>query len=542
MPLALLSVYNKQGIVDFARELHELGWNLISSGGTARTISEAGLPVTDIAEWVGGGATKGHLVVTLGRETHTALLSQDITEIEAMGVRRIDMVCCDLYPLKEEIAKPGATRESVVDKTDIGGPTMLRSAAKGGRIVICDPADRQTVIEWLKSGTMDEDGVRWLAAKAEFVVADYVLSSARYHGQVLAFPGLYEGVVGTRVAQCKYGENGWQTPAALYTTDSYDPLALDKFQLVAGTPPSYNNYCDLERLLQTMTHLAAAYDVNCGRVPAIAIGVKHGNPCGAADGLEIQAAIEADVRAAQRMIVGDKRALFGGFVMLNFPVGDLMAEMILTYETEERRILDGIVAPGFTDEAIAVLRRKGDKCRFLVNPVLAHLNRDSLDQAPRFRYVRGGFLVQPNYTYVMGRNWANAEIVARSLLDLTPAIVQDLLLAWAIGSTSNSNTITLVKDGMLIGNGVGQQDRVSCCKLAIARARDAGHDTTGVVAYSDSFFPFPDGPETLAKAGIKAILASSGSVKDAEVKQFCRDNGIILVLYPDAEARGFFGH
>lgn len=537
MPLALLSCYNKAGVVDFARGLRELGWDLLSSGGTAKVIREAGLPVTDVAEWVGGSATEGHLVVTLSREVHTALLSQNNAEIEAMGVRRIDLVCCDMYPLREEIAKPGATRQSVIDKTDIGGPTMIRSGAKGGRIVICDPADRPIVLKHLKAGPLTEEVIQALAAKAEFVVARYVLSSALYHGH-----GVGQGFIGARVAECRYGENAWQTPAGLYSCGTDDPLALDQFQLVAGTAPSYNNYCDLERLLQTMTHLAAAYDVNCGRVPAIAIGVKHGNPCGAGEGLEIQAAANPDIVAAQQMVAGDKRALFGGFVMVNFPVVDLMADMILTSGTSERRILDGIVAPSFTEEAITMLRRKGDKCRFLTNPALANLGRESLDRALRFRYVRGGFLVQPNYTQVPGLNWACAEIVTRSLLDLTPAIVEDLLLAWAIGSTSNSNTITLVKDGTLIGNGVGQQDRVSCCQLAISRAREAGHETTGAVAYSDSFFPFPDGPETLANAGIKAIMASSGSVKDAEVKQFCREHGVILILYPDAEVRGFFGH
>ncbi len=528
---ALLSVTDKRGIEDFARELVGLGWKIISTGNTANKIAEAGVPVTDIAEWVGGDATKGHLVVSLARQTYTAILSSDIDEIEAMGIHKIGLIRCDMYHLEEAIAKPDATTASVIEATDIGGPTMLRAGFKASfmsdRIVVCDFDDCDEVIQRLKSDTMTDDYRLWLAVKAEYTVADYCFTSARYHGK-----GLYDGMLGRRVAECKYGENAWQTPAALYTTDSDDPLAVDKFQLVAGTPPSYNNYCDIDRMLQTMSHIAVAFDRNCPRVPFIGIAVKHGNPCGAAIS-------GSPPEVIQKMVIGDKRAIFGGFVMVNFGIDEALAELLLTYESEGRRILDGIVAPAFTDEAVAMLKRKGDKCRLLVPgqfEALYRVEQYGLDPTRRLRQVRGGFLAQPNYTFVPNMN----KVVCESAILLVT--IQQLLLAWGIGSTSNSNTVTLVKDGMLIGNGVGQQDRVSCCKLAIARARDAGHDTTGAVAYSDSFFPFPDGPETLAKAGIKAILASSGSVKDAEVKKFCRDNGIILVLYPDAEARGFFGH
>lgn len=185
-----------------------------------------------------------------------------------------------------------------------------------------------------------------------------------------------------------------------------------------------------------------------------------------------------------------------------------------------------------------MLQRKGDKCRLMSNPALTGMGRESLDVARRFRYVRGGFLAQPNYTFVPDLAGGNVERIGEA----TDGQVDDMLLAWAIGSTSNSNTVTLVRDGMLIGNGVGQQDRVGGCKLAVMRAVDAGHVTGDAVAYSDSFFPFIDGPGELAKAGIKAILATSGSVRDQEVKDFCREQGITIFLYPDSEGRGFFGH
>ena len=193
---ALLSVYDKNGIVDFAKELVGLGWEILASGGTAKALTDAGIPVTDVASLVGGGAILGHRVVTLSREIHAGLLATDspadVAELAKLNIPRIDLVCVDLYPLKEEIAKPGSTRESVIEKTDIGGPTMIRSASKGRRIVICDPKDRMKVVEWLKAGKPDEHNfINSLCAKSEAVVADYCLTSARYHSQ-----GTLDGQVG----------------------------------------------------------------------------------------------------------------------------------------------------------------------------------------------------------------------------------------------------------------------------------------------------------------------------------------------------------
>ncbi|MEI7512903.1 MAG: hypothetical protein WCK01_05610 [Candidatus Uhrbacteria bacterium] len=510
--VALLSVFDKKGIVEFARELVALGFDLLSSGGTAKVLLDAGIAVTDVAELSGLPAILDHRVVTLVPQVHGGLLALDKPEHHAelakINARWIDLCCVDLYPLKEEIAREGHTRESVIEKTDIGGPTMLRSAAKGRRITICDPEDRMKVIDWLKAGKPDADNfINALCAKVEGVIADYCLAAARYHSH-----GEIDGMVGTETLVPKYGENAWQSPAGLYKVHDDDPLALHRFQVVAGQPPSYNNLCDLERMLQTATHIAACFQKGV----EIAIAVKHGNPCGAAFDL-------------RKMIDGDKRAIFGGLVLTTFELDEELADVLLTHGMPEgtRRLLDGIIAPSFTSSAIDMLKRKGDKCRFIVNPALASL---SLDRRDRFRYVRGGFLMQPNYTFVPS---------GASVLDQN---VEDCLLAWAIGSTSNSNTITLVKDGMLIGNGVGQQDRVGCCELALKRARDAGHDPKGAVAYSDSFFPFEDGPNVLIDAGIRAIFATSGSVRDAQVREVCDKAGVRFYTLPDAEARGFYGH
>ena len=532
--VALLSVYHKTGIVEFAKSLVALGWRILASGGTAKTLSEAGIPVQDVASLVGGQAILGHRVVTLSREVHAGLLArvteEDAKEMDQLGIPYIDLVCVDLYPLHDEIKKPGSTMESVIEKTDIGGPTMLRSAAKGRRIVICDPADRQFVIEWLKKGQPDNNKViAMLCAKAEHIVSEYCLASARYLSD-----GELDGLVGTKIITCKYGENGYQTPAGLYSGGTDDSLALDKFEQVAGDSPSYNNLCDIDRLLQTVTHIAAAFTFNFTMLPNIAVAVKHGNPCGASAGKKIDDTLK-------KMIIGDKRAIFGGLVMTNFHIGAKEAKILLTYEMDKgkRRLLDGIIAPSFDKEAVKMLERKGDKCRFISNLALAKLGQGSLDLAPRFRYVRGGFLKQPNYSYVPNLSAQELEKIG----NITVRDYPDILLAWAIGSTSNSNTVTLVKGGgYLIGNGTGQQDRVGGCKLAISRAKDAGHETKGAVAYSDSFFPFTDGPQVLAKAGIKTIFASSGSVMDKDVKAFCLKKNISLVLIPDKIGRGFFGH
>jgi phosphoribosylaminoimidazolecarboxamide formyltransferase/IMP cyclohydrolase len=531
---ALVSVYDKAGIAGFARELVALGWSIYSSGGTAAQLARAGVPVTDVAVLAGGGAILGHRVVTLSREVHAALLARPVpehlAELDALGIPFIDLVCVDLYPLAEEVADPAATPESVIDKTDIGGPTMLRSAAKGRRIVVAEPGQRAEVLAWLKAGEPDAEAFRTaLAARAEAIVAAYCLTSAAYLSG-----GAVVGTIGTEVLACKYGENAWQAPATLYSAGARtgDDLGLDRFRVIAGTAPSYNNLAEIDRQLQTVTHIAAGFERNFGAVPAIAVGTKHGNPCGAAAG-------EDPAEVIRRMVMGDARAIFGGLVMLNVPVDEALAEELLSVGVERgRRLLDGIAAPAFSEGAVRALSRKGDRCRFLANPALAELGEGALDATPRWRYVRGGFLRQPNYRYVA--DLADPELVTTGRL--SEAQARDLILAWAVGSTSNSNTVTLVKAGQLIGNGVGQQDRVGCCELAVKRARDAGHDPRGSVAYSDSFFPFPDAPAVLADAGVTAIWCTTGSVRDRETQELCAERGVTLVQLPDAKARGFFGH
>jgi phosphoribosylaminoimidazolecarboxamide formyltransferase/IMP cyclohydrolase len=529
---ALISVYNKTGIETFARGLTELGWKVFASGGTAKALEAAGIPVTDVAALVGGEAILGHRVVTLSREIHAGILADKTAdhtaELERLGIPRIDLVCVDMYPLREAISKPDSTETSVIELTDIGGPTMLRGAAKGRRIVVSLASQRKDVLEWLQAGKPEEEAfLRTLAAQAELEVAAYVLESARYLGGAEV-----AGFIGKRIAVPKYGENPWQGNAGLFAIDSQDDLAISKFALQEGSELSFNNYADVDRLLQTITHIAAGFERNYGKVPAIALGAKHGNVCGAA-------VADTPADAIKNMLAGDPRAIFGGSVMLNFPVTREVADLLMTHGVDTgKRLLDVVAAAGADEDVLASLRRKGGKLRVFTNPALDSLGEGSLDQAQRFRYVRGGMLAQDNYTYVLDTTASELERQG----DVSETITKDLVLAWAIGSTSNSNTISLVKNGMLIGNGVGQQDRVSAAELAIKRARDAGHDVTGAVAYSDSFFPFPDGPQVLAQAGVTAILASRGSVQDGAVLGAMQEAGVAFCTLPDATARGFYAH
>ena len=532
---ALISVYNKDGVADFAKALVDLGWKIISSGGTAKHLVEKGIQVTDVAEITGMPAILSHRVATLHPKIHGGLLALDtpehLAELLKYDIPWIDLVCVDFYPLQDEVVSPNATRESVIEKTDIGGPTMIRSGAKGRRITICDPSDRMKVIEWLKGGEENkedkENMLNYLAAKAEFMIAQYCATSAWYHSDKK-----YKSIFGEQVLECAYGENAYQKPAGLYGNDNGDKLSISNWTQVAGNPLSYNNICDLDRMMQTMTHIGAGFEKNFNKIPKIVIGAKHGNACGVGTSDE-------EIEAIDKMLVGDLRAIFGGSLMLNFPVDEKIAdELIHKFSPEgkegtQRRLLDVVAAPAFSPEAIEILSRKKGKCRLLVNKNIENAGVSSLDNEIKFRYVRGGFLLQPNYTFV-------------------PTIGnKDALLAWAIGCTSNSNTITLVKDGRLVGNGVGQQDRVGAAKLAISRADDAANfadpkvakaDLENAVAYSDSFFPFPDAPEVLINRGIKTIFSTSGSVNDEKIIELCKNRGVELILLPDSEARGFYQH
>ncbi len=549
---AVISVYDKTGIADFAAGLVALGWKVYASGGTAKVLQAAGVEVTDVSEITGGQAILGHRVVTLSRELYAGLLAdkdkpEDLKELADLNIPVIDLVCVDMYPLEEEIAKPSATTKDVIEKTDIGGPTMLRAAAKGRRIVLSVQEQRQQVLEWLQAGKPNEqDFLEKLAARAEYEVTRYTLPLAKYLGGTEV-----SGSIAHLNAKTKYGENPQQAEAGFYADNrvAVDPLGLDQFVHVQGMERSFINMTDIDRLLQTVTYVAAGFERNFGSVPAVAVGVKHGNACGAgvADNL---------VDAVKKMLEGDTRAIFGGVVMINGEIDKPVAEALMRHAMDGAgtRLLDGVIGASVTDQALEMLGRK--KLRVVVNPALAKLGETSLDSTRRPRPVRGGTLEQPNYDFVQDLSSEYMQIHGK----VSEQQKHDLILAWAVGSTSNSNTISLVKNGQLIGNGVGQQDRVGAGQLALSRTtiemptlEDAGkhleltisldkQKLNGAVAYSDSFFPFPDGPELLATAGIKAILTSSGSVADETVVKALTKVGVSVLMVPDKVGRGFYAH
>lgn len=528
---ALISVFHKEGIEDFAKGLVSEGYEIVSSGGTAKYLREKGIEVTDAANITGVPAILGHRVVTLHPKIHGGLLAtpEHDAEREEHGIPWFELVCVDLYPLANAI-KEGKTDAEVTEMIDIGGPTMISAAAKGGRIVVCDPGDRERVIAWIKEGEPEGAAFRReLAAKADFIVSSYRLLTARHFGD-----GVYEGITGTLVAEGK-GENASQSPAGLYSGGTDDPLALDKFTMLEGATLSYNNWCDVDRSLMTLVAAASAFKLAGKDDAKVIIGVKHGNPCGASVRFGSDTA-----GATKAMVEGDPLSLFGGTVISNFAIDAAEAEILVAHMAGEapKRILDCMIAPSFTEEAMTLLRRKNGACRFLVNEALGDERLRPTEGARMLRPVRGGFLAQGAYEFIL--DWNHEELEANG--EVSEEVKIDMLLSWAIGSRSNSNTITIVKDGMLLGNGTGQQSRVDAAKLAITRATDRGHDLTGAVAYSDSFFPFPDGPLTLTDAGISAIFATRGSLNDEKVKEAVIEAGAAFVTLPDSIARGFFGH
>ncbi len=528
--IALISVWNKDGVIDFAKALLTHGFDkIISSGGTARALAEAGVPVTDVAKISGLEAVLDHRVVTLVPQIHGGLLAMEkhLDELEKLGWPKIDLVCVDLYPLESEIADPESTRDSVIEKTDIGGPTMLRSGAKGRRIVVPDHASRGRVISWLKEGRPNEEAfITELVARTEGIVAKYCLASARYHSN-----GDVDGMIGTKVRDLRYGENPYMK-ARLYKTNE-NPLGVPEFEQIAGADPSMVNMTDIDRLARTMIQIAATFELSFGQVPCIALAAKHGNACGASVAMH-------PATALKKMLDGDPLAVFGGAIMTNFAIDQDGASFLRTYgmSGSAKRLLDAVISPSFSDDASEVLERKHGKCRMFQNPVLARVSREYLPRI-QYRRVGGGFIRQDGYPFVLDIEDSRME---KGGTTLTTSQKRDMALAFAIGSTSVSNTITIVKNEQLFGNGVGQQARVRAARVALMIAQEGKHDVNDAVAYSDSFFPEPDGPLVLADAGIKTIFASSGSVKDAIVRAALAEKNVAFWQLPDTVCRGFFHH
>jgi len=594
--VAFFSLFSKEdkahGLIG-ARRLAARGVKILSAGGTCTFFNEGGVPTIDLKAMTGTGAGFGHKMLTKGRELGQAMLSDmfnpaELTELAAANGFFVDMAFYTFYDIKAAIIRAAsapnkyAAAAIVAAATDMGGPGGTRDSAKGLRAVACRLQEMDLIVDaFEKFGEISVDMRQELRARAEFEVLKYVGLSVSFQGN-----GKYHLIAGEQFGGTCKAENGPQSPATLYTNCSEDPLAFDKFSVIEGIAPSFNNWCDIgDRLVQTMTHIAAGWKANYGHVPCIAVGSKHGNPCGTAVAVN-----DIKMGTARDMVKGDGRALFGGVVVLNVEVDGLLAEMMAQSMPDGKARFDCVIAPNFTDEAIKVLARAKGKCRLMVNPALLGESSALMDTAQRFVYLRGGYMTQGNYTFIL--NFKDPEMKVYGMPNgvRSPDIERDLLIAWAIGCTSNSNTVTIVRDQMLIGNGTGRQDRVGAAELAVKIAIDAGHGTVvnefetatdavrrmvaldrrakrklnyaliaetavrsaawalrknrliGSRAYSDSFFPFPDAVEVLIEAGVDAIFSTTGSQNDKIIQDLCQAKGVVLYQLPDSKARGFAFH
>jgi phosphoribosylaminoimidazolecarboxamide formyltransferase/IMP cyclohydrolase len=496
---ALLSVSDKRGIVEFARALAGLGWEIVSTGGTAEALRGAGVPVVPIEAVTGFPEIMDGRVKTLHPKVHGGLLARrahpgDGAALAQHGITPIDLVAVNLYPFRETVARPDTSFEQAIEQIDIGGPSMLRSAAKNHHdvIVVVDPDDYPAVIADLRAQGVSPGRKRVLATKVFAHTAAYDAAILNYlaRGADDLPPAL--ALVLARQQGLRYGENPNQR-AALYSSD--EPGIRDLRQL-HGKELSFNNLLDLDAALMAVAMWTDR--------PACAI-IKHTTPCGIALGRSAKDAYE-------RALATDRTSAFGSVIAFNLDVDREAAEAM------RELFVEVVVAPRFADDALATLRgKKNLRVVTLPYPPAA----TGLD----FKRLRGGFLVQDRFRPAGEAGW---KVVTRR----APDEVQwrDLRFAWAAVGAVKSNAILLARAEAAIGIGGGQTSRVDASFLAVHKARQQGHDPAGAVLASDAFFPFADGVEEAARAGVRAIIQPGGSVNDAEVIAAADQYEVAMVL------------
>ncbi len=488
MARALISVSDKRGIVQFARVLIDQGWEIISTGGTSRQLADAGLPVIPVDDVTGFPEILDGRVKTLHPAIHAAILARrdvplHMSTLEEHEIVPIDLVAVNLYPFRSTIAKPDVDFEDAIENIDIGGPTLLRSAAKNHQWVlpVVDPADYDAVLDHLRTNDLTGTFRREMAAKVFSHTAEYDSTIARY----LPFeddelPRLLSGTF-ERMLTLRYGENPSQR-AALYVTE--EQRGIRDMRHLHGKELSYNNILDLDAAMLAASMWLAR--------PACAV-IKHTSPCGLALG---STASEAFTKALST----DPQSAFGGVVAFNTVVD---AE---TATAMEGLFLEVVAAPSFNEDALELLKKRRN-LRLIEMPT----NRG--ERGLESKYVRGGFLVQDRFQFDPDEDkWKVATRRAP-----TDAEWIDLQFAWSASAPVKSNAIILAKNEMAIGIGGGLTSRVDASFLAAHKAAQHGHDPTGSVLASDGFFPFPDGVEEAAKVGVTAIIQPGGSIRDEEV-------------------------
>ncbi|QDU69974.1 bifunctional phosphoribosylaminoimidazolecarboxamide formyltransferase/IMP cyclohydrolase [Engelhardtia mirabilis] len=515
---ALISVSDKTGIVDFARDLVALGVEVLSTGGTCRTINEAGVPVTEISSYTGFPEMLSGRVKTLHPKVHGGLLGlRDDPEhraaMEQHGIENIDLLVVNLYPFEKTVARPGVSRAEAVEQIDIGGPAMLRSAAKNHRSVgvVTAPEDYPRVLAALREQDRElppsllrelavaafQRTARYDAAIAEWLFAQELADGATQE----RFPRGFT-LAGTRAQTLRYGENPHQE-AALYRFATPGAHSLTSAQVLNGKALSYNNYVDLDAALRLASDFEAPF----------ACVVKHNNPCGAASAATLGEAI------AQAW-AGDPVSAFGSVLAFNRSV-DLPTAKFLT---ADRRFVEAIVAPGFDEDAfehLTTVPKWGKNVRLLTVGEVGPKSGAYL--AGELKPISGGFLVQDADQSREQRE--QCEVVTRA--EPTSEQLDGLVFANLVAKHVKSNAIVIAKGTRVLGVGAGQMSRIDSVQLAIAKA---GDQVQGAVLASDAFFPFPDGPETAMDAGITAILQPGGSVKDKAVIDACDERGVPMVF------------
>lgn len=499
---AIISVSNKKGIVTFAKQLVELGVEIISTGGTKRVLAEHGIPVVSISDVTNFPEILDGRVKTLHPNIHGGLLAvrDDEThkkQLQEHVITPIDFVVVNLYPFQETIAKPNVPLMEAIENIDIGGPTMLRAAAKNHAYVtaVVDPTDYELVIEQLKQyGEVLLETRRALAAKVFRHTAAYDAMIAQYLTNIVGetYP---ETMTMTFVKKqsLRYGENPHQT-AAFYEKPLSSPFSIAAAKQLHGKELSYNNINDANAALQIVAEFAE---------PA-AVAVKHMNPCGVGVG-------ETIAEAFQKAYEADATSIFGGIVALNREVDEQTAAKLNDI------FLEIIIAPSFTEQALDILTRKKN-IRLLTVDFQAERK-----QEPFIVSVRGGLLVQDEDTYTIDD--ATLQVVTER--KPTEEEWANLTFAWRVVKHVKSNAIVLAKNGMTIGVGAGQMNRVGAAKIAIEQA---GEHAKGAVLASDAFFPMSDTVEAAAQAGVTAIIQPGGSIRDEDSIQKANEYGIAMVF------------
>ncbi len=510
---ALLSVSDKAGLVDFARGLVALGVKLLSTGGTAKALADAGLAVTDVGSYTGFPEMLDGRVKTLHPKVHGGILArrdlpEHVAALAAHGIPTIDLVVVNLYPFRQTVAKPGCTMEDAVENIDIGGPSMVRAAAKNWPHVgvLVDPADYGDVLAELKAngGALDDATRFRLMRKAFAHTASYDGAIANWltargpDGAVLGFPDSFH-LAGDKVQEMRYGENPHQH-AAFYRDEMRVPGSIATYRQLQGKELSYNNVADSDAAWECVKTFAE---------PACVI-VKHANPCGVA-------IATTPIAAYKAALATDPTSAFGGIIAFNRPVD------AATLDAVSAQFVEVVIAPGYAADALGAIAKKTN---VRVLEVALPAAGGGAANAWDMKRVGGGFLVQsPD-----ARNVAAEELKVVTKKAPTAEQLSDLLFAWRVAKFVKSNAIVYCAGGRTLGIGAGQMSRVDSTRIAAIKAQHAGLILAGSVVASDAFFPFRDGLDVVADNGAVAVIQPGGSMRDEEVVNAANERGIAMVF------------